>query len=780
VLTAIQPDKKDIETRTFKRASDVTTWLKPKLGVWNIYYSVNPTTGPVNKKAQREDIAAVEYLHIDLDPREGEDLEAERERIKKILLDPPHGIPPPTMLVFSGGGYNALWKLEDPIPVNGDMALAEDAKRWNQQLEILLGADNVHNIDRILRLPGTINVPDVKKKKRGRTPTEAVLELHEADRVYLLAGNFTQAVEVQDVDPGAWAGSGESTNATPVTVSGNVERLGDVMELDEWGVPDRVKVIIVQGSHPEEPPKSGDSSRSGYLFDVICNMVRCDVPDDVVYSVITDPDFLISASVLDKAPNVGRYAARQIGRAKEEAVDPWLRRLNETYAVVMNIGGKCRVIEELPDPNLDRSRLTRITFPDFANSYMHQKIQTGVSDKGVPQFMPVGKWWLENASRRQYKSVVFAPNRDVPQCYNLWTGFAVSAVPGNCQPFKDHMLDNVCHGNQAYYDYLWGWMANAVQYPGYPGQVAVVMRGALGTGKSFFAKEFGALFGRHFLQVSDPKHLVGSFNAHLRDCVVLFGDEAFFAGDKKHESTLKMLVTEEILAIESKGVDVETSANCTHIILASNKDWVVPAGARERRYFVLDVGDEQKQNATYFKDLFDNMTGGGRSALLHELLHTDLSEFQVRNVPKTGALKEQQELSLTIEEEWWFNKLSTGLLLDGDGSETPWPPAPLLEALRDDFVAHNKRFNTRYHGNDTTLGIFLVKVLPGLTRVRKRVSVDYMDEAGRTFTKKERKYVYTMPTLTECRGAWVAKYGDHQWPEQQQEALPVTKDEIPF
>jgi hypothetical protein len=41
-------------------------------GINNIYYSVNPTKTAMNKKPKKEDIAAVEYLLGDLDPKDGE------------------------------------------------------------------------------------------------------------------------------------------------------------------------------------------------------------------------------------------------------------------------------------------------------------------------------------------------------------------------------------------------------------------------------------------------------------------------------------------------------------------------------------------------------------------------------------------------------------------------------------------------------------------------------------------------------------------------------------
>ncbi len=75
-------------------------------------------------------------------------------------------MPPPSIIVFSGGGYQAYWKLKEPLEINGDIAKAEDAKRYNMQLERIFKADSCHNIDRIMRLPGTINIPGVDKLAR--------------------------------------------------------------------------------------------------------------------------------------------------------------------------------------------------------------------------------------------------------------------------------------------------------------------------------------------------------------------------------------------------------------------------------------------------------------------------------------------------------------------------------------------------------------------------------------------------------------------------------------
>ncbi|APO49863.1 RepB family DNA primase [Bradyrhizobium diazoefficiens] len=672
VLTAIRTDRKAIETRTF-RPTDVEallSWLKQHNGERNIYWSVNPPLRALSKKADREDIKEVAYLHVDIDPRAGEYLASERVRCAALLTDHlPSGIPQPTAVVFSGGGYQGFWKLDAPIPINGDLSLAEDAKRYNQQLELVFGGDNCHNIDRIMRLPGTINVPDERKRRKGREPELATLISWVPENVYTL-DKFTPAPAVQSPDlPGL------SSGPSKVQVGGNIERLADIVELDRWNVPDRVKVICVQGKDPEEP-KESDNSRSQWVFDVCCQLVRCKVPDQVIFSILTDPDYGISESILEKASSAEKYAIRQIERAHDEVIDPWLRKLNEEYAVVKNIGGKCRVIEEVMDPVLNRSRLTRISFDDFRNSYMNKKVQAGVARDGTtPRMVPVGRWWLEHPDRREFKTIVFAPNKEVPNSYNLWKGYGCEARPGDCSLFLDHIKRNICSNDETTYRYLLGWLARAVQQPASQGEVAIVLRGGRGVGKSFFAKHFGALFGRHYLMVSNSSHLVGNFNSHLRDVVVLFADEAFYAGDKKHGPILKTLITEETITIEAKGVDVESCPNYVHLIMASNEDHVVPAGLDERRYLVLNVSAEQQQKKVYFRAIKEQLDAGGYEALLHLLLTYDLTDYEVRDVPSTAALDEQKAKSLPPLQDWLHKLAQSG--------EVPAPePGTPMQAIR--------------------------------------------------------------------------------------------------
>jgi hypothetical protein len=662
-ITAIYPDGGPTKTETFgpDTESDCLRYLEERTAEgMNLYWMVNPARTHLRSKAKKEDVEDLAWLHVDVDPKKMPDLSdekkashiaAERARILPMLRA---FKPEPTLIIDSGGGFQALWRLDDPLYIGGNIPAAEEAEAYNQQLEILLGGDSCHNCDRILRLPGTINWPNKKKREAGRVPVLAsVVERHDDEEHIYGLGIFTPAPRVQSDDGGLVAPT--------VKISGNLPRLKDLDELPET-VTARTKMLIVQGDDPDDQLRY--DSRSEVTFAVCCELVRAGCDDDTIAAVLLDPDFGISAHTLAQKRSTA-YAARQIQRAREEVSEPMLRKLNERHAVISDIGGKCRVVGEVLDRNLarPRTRISKQSFEDFRNRYMNIKVQSGVTKEGNPTYTPAGKWWLEHPMRRQYETIVFAPGREVPEAYNLWQGFACEALPGDAhKPFLKHLRDNVCQGDDEHFQYLIRWMARAVQNPGEQGHVAVVLRGGRGTGKGSVAQIFGSLWGRHFLHISSAKHLVGQFNAHLRDCVALFADEAFYAGDKQHESTLKTLVTEDTLIVEGKGLDAEVAPNYVHLIMASNDDWVVPAGADERRYFILDVGDRKKQDKAYFRALHQAMNEGGREALLHYLLTMDLSDYEVREIPQTDALRDQKEQSLRPQEEWWLDVLRSGVI----------------------------------------------------------------------------------------------------------------------
>ena len=163
VLTAIIPDG-HTTTVTVHTVEETIAFLGRHNGKQNLYYTLNATRTAMSKKPKKADIVAVEYLHADLDPADGESPDDAKARYLGQLNGSFE--PPPTWIVDSGGGIQAGWQMDEPIGLEGDdrEALVAEAENRSKALMLRLGSEaGTQNIDRILRLPGTINIPNAKK-----------------------------------------------------------------------------------------------------------------------------------------------------------------------------------------------------------------------------------------------------------------------------------------------------------------------------------------------------------------------------------------------------------------------------------------------------------------------------------------------------------------------------------------------------------------------------------------------------------------------------------------
>jgi hypothetical protein len=403
------------------------------------------------------------------------------------------------------------------------------------------------------------------------------------------------------------------------------------------------------------------------------------------------------------------YMARVLGwtdSAAAREVPEHIGRINEHYFLAPQ-GGKTLIFYEGVDP-LDGRRIHRaMGLADFRALFMNEFVDT-YDAQGKLKRISVADAWLTHPLRRQYEGVVLAPNRTVPGYYNLWQGFAVEPCDGDWSLMHEHIRKILCKSDDQVFEYVLNWLAFCVQYPDRRAEVALVMRGGRGAGKGMLAAAIGSFFGDHFVQISNARHLTGNFNAHLRSCIVLFVDEAFWAGDKQGEAVLKHYITEATLPIEQKGRDLEVVPNLLHVIMASNSQRVVPAGLDERRYLVLDVDDSMQQNEKYFRALSDQIENGGREAMLHDLLQRDLKDFNHRKAPKTAGLIEQKLLSLEPHQQWWFERLQSGTLT---AFKDDWTCVPKTNVHKN-YLESVKDTGTTWRASQTALGMHLKAMLP--------------------------------------------------------------------
>lgn len=233
-----------------------------------------------------------------------------------------------------------------------------------------------------MRVVGTVNWPDEKKRRKGRRP--ALAKLVSSD------GSIHPLYDFSPAPPDAKSsGAGLAVELPGVMPRANLDAL-------PAAVTPRTRMLIVQGDDPDDPNKYG--SKSEVMWAVACELIRAGCTDTEIASVLLDPDLGISNHTLRQKRSV-EYVARQIERARDEVAEPMLRDLNEKHFAIGSIGGKFRIAaQKRSEIDSNREMLEYQTVGDFKNRYGHKRVQIGSSKEGNPIYRPAGEWWLARRS----------------------------------------------------------------------------------------------------------------------------------------------------------------------------------------------------------------------------------------------------------------------------------------------------------------------------------------------------------------------------------------------
>ena len=151
-------------------ASQFKDWLKANRHQ-NIYYQLN---GDSPRRMLKHEIAGGRWLHVDIDHDEAGNHLANNSHAKAAVVARlrADGF---TLIVDSGGGIQGLIELTEP-------AAREVIERANLGLIRKYAPRDqagTWNMDRILRVAGTMNWPNEKKRQAGRVPVLAGVLFHE-------------------------------------------------------------------------------------------------------------------------------------------------------------------------------------------------------------------------------------------------------------------------------------------------------------------------------------------------------------------------------------------------------------------------------------------------------------------------------------------------------------------------------------------------------------------------------------------------------------------------
>jgi hypothetical protein len=417
----------------------------------------------------------------------------------------------------------------------------------------------------------------------------------------------------------------------------------------------------------------------------------------------------------------------------DDEIDALVSKMNKSYAVCpmgsdIMVIEKCEVVPEMANIQPKYRFWKKAGF----RNYFENQLMVSITHDGKPKKMTHADIWLGHPDRATYPAGVgLFPNKPARYCgyFNLWQGFAVEPKQGIWDSFNGHLRHVICAGNDELYEWVLDWIADLFQDPGNPKGTALVLHGTEGCGKGTLGHVLGQAFGTHYKHVTDDKHLVGNFNWHLSDGILVFADEAVFGGDRKIAGKLKSLVTEKVLMSEKKGVDAIQFRNCAHLIAASNESWFIPAGPQSRRWLVLDVSGHRANDEAYFDNIFREAHGGGVAAMMYDLMEREIKS-NLRLAPHTEALQMQREQYSVMDSavEWWLMQLNMRTIwvpsLDADThSMEPWPKS----IIKNDVLVNYRQWcndqrtrrvsNARFFSTLKKAGLTTKRVSRGGTRI---------------------------------------------------------------
>jgi phage/plasmid-associated DNA primase len=282
---------------------------------------------------------------------------------------------------------------------------------------------------------------------------------------------------------------------------------------------------------------------------------------------------------------------------------------------------------------------------------------------------------------------------------------------------------------------------------------AIVLSGIEGCGKGTLPYFLGEALGKHYSHIVDSSHITGNFNSHLMDSLLIFADEVTYGGNRQIAGKLKAMVTETHMMSEKKGFEAIPYENRARLMVASNEDWFIPAGAESRRWLVLKVSGEVANNRQYFDNLYSSMAEGGTAAMLYDLQRRDITS-NLAVAPVTEALIEQRVQyadSGNPIDRWWelcLERESTGCVDFGS----------TMDSIADedtDWHRHIGRTELFEQYTEWAIKMGNAKYMKGNSAFYKRME-KYGVQPIRAkkppigSKKKTRPYVFIVPPIEQC------------------------------
>ena len=198
---------------------------------------------------------------------------AEAEQIALYRLE--RVLQHPTILIHTGNGLQSWWLYNTPVALS-DAQPASYFETINRGLARTLQGDTVHDIARVLRVPGTVNLPHARKRARGCVPVMAKLlrrdgPTHFPDAFDRVAKSVKPRTERGAVDVRPLAASSTATELILETFERLLRSLNSGHVLARTWRGDRLL---------------RDASRSGWDMALVNQLVRANIREEFIPAIV--------------------------------------------------------------------------------------------------------------------------------------------------------------------------------------------------------------------------------------------------------------------------------------------------------------------------------------------------------------------------------------------------------------------------------------------------------------------------------------------------------------
>jgi energy-coupling factor transporter ATP-binding protein EcfA2 len=280
--------------------------------------------------------------------------------------------------------------------------------------------------------------------------------------------------------------------------------------------------------------------------------------------------------------------------------------------------------------------------------------------------------WLKDKNIKRYNHVdLYPPPLQCPSnVFNMWTPFQGQLLlekeelkkGGFVKDLKaidmvEKHLRIMCDNDESVYNYLRLWIAQMLKYPAIKSGNTPIFTGEEGGGKTSIFNMLTRIIGREKVVETTKPHedIWGTYNSILSNAFLVIINELEKKQMVQSVGQIKGLITDSILAINTKGLPQYQINSYHRIMMSTNKEDPYKTKKDDRRTWIIRVSDELIGNKEYFNKFHDMLKRDNAIATLYDYFYNIDGVDNFNNVPKplTEYQKTLVEINTDIIHDFW-------------------------------------------------------------------------------------------------------------------------------